>query len=83
MGRETGENKVGGAAGRRSAVARRVPMTCRCAGEGRQNLTLHDAFSSAILTDWRRSHRIDRLDGGGRGDGGVCRLDWLNGLPAR
>jgi hypothetical protein len=50
-GRETGGNKVGGAAGRRGAMAWRVLMTCRCAGEGRQNLTLHDAFSSAILTD--------------------------------
>ena len=46
-------------------------------------MTLHDAFSSAILIDWRRSHGIDRMDGGGREDGGDRRLDWLNGLPAR
>ena len=63
-------------------MARRGQMTRHGACEGRQNLTLHDAFSSAILTDWRRSHRIDRMDGGGRGDGGVRRLDRLNGLPA-
>ncbi len=59
-----------------------MPMTCRCACEGRQNLILHDAFSSAILTDWRRSHGIDSSDGSDGGDGGGRRLDRLNGLPA-
>ncbi len=46
-------------------------------------MTLHDAFSSAILTDWRRSHGIDRLDSSGSGDGGGRRLDWLDELPAK
>ena len=45
-------------------------------------MTLRDAFSSAILTDWRRSRGIDRSDGGSGGDGGDRRLDRLNGLPA-
>ncbi len=63
-------------------MARRGRMTCRGAREGRQNLTLHDAFSSAILTDWRRSRGIDRSDGCSGGDGGDRRLDRLNGLPA-
>ena len=46
-------------------------------------MTLRDAFSSAILTDWRRSHGIDSSDGSGGGDGGARRLDRLNGLPAK
>ena len=45
-------------------------------------MTLHVPFSSAILTDWRRSHGIDRSDGSGGGDSGGRRLDRLNGLPA-
>ena len=63
-------------------MARRGRMTRRGACERRQNWTLHDAFSPAILIDWRRSRGIDRSDGGSGGDGGVRRLDRLNRLPA-